>query len=226
MKVALLQGPEILEEKILGEEVAEVEKPPADDFERRMIIVTIVQYASILFLPLLLAVILSALMRRHRNSKYLAEHREATHASITRRAIAQLIDVLVLAAPPILGMLYGSTSHWPYGLGQVEGFRGFLLSFTPAFAGLALSAVSFLLFAYAEGSWGITPGKWVARIRVLGTDLRPCGFPRALVRNLLKVIDGFFNFMVGVMLVALTENWQRVGDMVARTIVIDARNRS
>jgi len=43
---------------------------------------------------------------------------------------------------------------------------------------------------------------------------------RALLRNLLKVVDGFFNFMVGILLVALTENWQRVGDLAARTIVI------
>jgi uncharacterized RDD family membrane protein YckC len=57
-------------------------------------------------------------------------------------------------------------------------------------------------------------------IRVLGTDLHPCGFGRALVRNLLKFIDGFFNFMVGILLSALSENWQRLGDMAARTVVV------
>lgn len=66
----------------------------------------------------------------------------------------------------------------------------------------------------------------MARIRVLGTDLQPCGMSRAVVRNLLKVIDGFFNFMVGIMVVALSENWQRVGDMAARTVVVDARASS
>ena len=57
-------------------------------------------------------------------------------------------------------------------------------------------------------------------IRVLGTDLRPCGFGRAVLRNLLTFVDGFFNFLVGVLLVALTENWQRLGDFAARTIVV------
>ncbi len=33
-------------------------------------------------------------------------------------------------------------------------------------------------------------------------------------------MDGFFNFLVGVLLVALTENWQRLGDLAARTIVV------
>ncbi len=33
----------------------------------------------------------------------------------------------------------------------------------------------------------------------------------------------FFNFMVGVIIVAFTENWQRVGDKAARTIVVVKR---
>ena len=57
------------------------------------------------------------------------------------------------------------------------------------------------------------------------SDLEPCGFSRALVRNFLKVIDGFFNFMVGIMVVALSENWQRVGDMAARTVVVAVDRR-
>jgi uncharacterized RDD family membrane protein YckC len=79
------------------------------------------------------------------------------------------------------------------------------------------------VFAIVEGRTGLTPGKWVTRIRVLGTDLKPCGFGRALIRNLLKTVDGFFNFIVGIMVVALSENWQRVGDMAARTVVVDER---
>ena len=59
-------------------------------------------------------------------------------------------------------------------------------------------------------------------IRVVGTDLRPCGFGRALIRNLLKLVDGFFNFLVGILLVAFTPEWQRLGDLAARTIVIGA----
>ena len=40
------------------------------------------------------------------------------------------------------------------------------------------------------------------------------------MRNLLTFVDGFFNFLVGVLLVALTENWQRLGDLAARTLVV------
>ena len=77
-----------------------------------------------------------------------------------------------------------------------------------------------LLFSWLEGKYGATPGKYIFGIRVLGTDLRPCGFFRALIRNILKLIDSFFNFLVGVTTIALTENWQRIGDLAARTIVV------
>jgi uncharacterized RDD family membrane protein YckC len=76
------------------------------------------------------------------------------------------------------------------------------------------------VYSYLEGRWGKTPGKWLLGIRVLGMDLRPCGFGRAFLRNLLTFVDGFFSFLVGALLVALTENWQRLGDLAARTIVV------
>ncbi|MCW8984798.1 MAG: RDD family protein, partial [Thermoanaerobaculales bacterium] len=97
--------------------------------------------------------------------------------------------------------------------------------FAPILGALAWALVTALLFTFTEGRSGVTPGKWVARIRVLGVDLQPCGFGRALVRNLLKCVDGFFNFMVGIMVVALSENWQRVGDMAARTVVVNWQPR-
>jgi len=76
------------------------------------------------------------------------------------------------------------------------------------------------LYSFFEGRTGKTPGKWLLRIRVLGTDLRPCGFGRALVRNLMTFVDGTFNFLVGLLLAALTEHWQRLGDLAARNIVV------
>ena len=33
------------------------------------------------------------------------------------------------------------------------------------------------------------------------------------------------NFMVGIMVAALSENWQRVGDMAARTVVVDVKHQ-
>jgi uncharacterized RDD family membrane protein YckC len=175
-------------------------------------------YGPTLLLPLVLAVILSSLMKKYRICEHRAGSVTMPFASITRRALSQIVDFLVLGAPAIAGALllfpifdiekmFSSGPLFLPGIG---------LMFGEVFWGI------FCLFAYSflEGRWGTTPGKWVVGIRVLGTDLLPCGFGRALVRNLLKFIDGFFNFMVGILLAALTENWQRVGDMAARTVVV------
>ena len=80
----------------------------------------------------------------------------------------------------------------------------------------------YFVLSFVEGTHGRTSGNWATGIRVLSTDLIPCGIGRGLLRNLLKLADGFFIFMVGIMLVALTENWQRVGDLAARTVVVGA----
>jgi uncharacterized RDD family membrane protein YckC len=179
-------------------------------------------YVPTLILPLILAIILSGFMMRHRICEHKAESASMPFASLTRRALAQIVDFFVLGAPAIAGMLL------LYPISDIEKMFGsppfhFLAVFGLMFGTLFWAIVCLFVFSFLEGKWGVTLGKWVVGIRVLGADLRPCGFGRALVRNLLKFIDGFFNFMIGILLVALTENWQRVGDMAARTVVVDVR---
>ena len=190
-------------------------------FPRHFVLMMVVFYAPMFILPLILAVILSGLMRRHRICDHHAESVSMAFASLTRRALAQIVDFFVLGVPALVGFfvlfpgfdvekMFESPARMLGGFGLMVG---------------TLLWVVICLFAFSvlEGKWGVTLGKWAVGIRVFGTDLRPCGFGRAFVRNLLKFIDGFFNFMVGILLVALTENWQRVGDMAARTVVIDVK---
>lgn len=190
-------------------------------FPRHFALMMVVFYAPMFILPLILAVILSGLMRRHRICDHYAESFSMAFASLTRRALAQIVDFFVLGIPALVGFfvmfpgfdvekMFESPLRMLGGLGLMIGT-------------LLWVVICLFVFSFLEGKWGVTPGKWALGIRVLGTDLRPCGFGRAFVRNLLKFIDGFFNFMVGILLVALTENWQRVGDMAARTVVIDVR---
>jgi len=178
-------------------------------------------YGPTLLLPLVLAVILSRLMKKHRVCEHQAGSMTMPFASIIRRALSQIIDFLILGAPAIVGALL------LFRMFDMEKMAG-SSSFPLVGIGLMLGEVVWgifclLVYSFLEGKWGGTPGKWIVGIRVLGTDLQPCGFGRALVRNLLKFVDGFFNFMVGILLSALSENWQRLGDMAARTVVVRAR---
>jgi uncharacterized RDD family membrane protein YckC len=193
-----------------------------DDFMLFMFLPHILTF----LLPLFLAAILTVLMQKHRRCEYETASLRTPFASLFRRGIAQLIDASVLGGPLLIGFLMCMTP-----LFDLENMTGppttmMLTGFGLMGMGLLWVLSCLVVFSYMEGRYGATPGKWIANIRVLGTDLHPCGFWRGLVRNLLKFVDGFFSFMIGVMLVALTENWQRLGDMVARTVVVDVRKGS
>lgn len=77
-------------------------------------------------------------------------------------------------------------------------------------------------FILLEWLWnGQTPGKWLVRIRVIKQGGYALTFFDTLLRNLLRVID-FLPLFYGVGLASLlmTRNSQRVGDIVAGTLVV------
>ncbi len=174
-----------------------------------------------MLLSLVLALVLTGQMRRHRVPDYVLEGSRRQFATLWQRALAQLVDAVPLVAAFALPMLW----MWrmfsdPEEFLEERGFAFMLWFFGLFAAAFACGLLVLIAYSYFEGRFGKTPGKWLLGIRVLGTDLRPCGFGRALLRNLLTFADGFFSFLVGALLVALTENWQRLGDLAARTIVV------
>src|SRR5688500_15423234 len=81
-------------------------------------------------------------------------------------------------------------------------------------------------FAFFEWIWsGQTPGKRWLKLRVLREDGRPITFWEASVRNLLRSLDmmpaPFYS--IGLISVFATTRDQRVGDMVAGTVVVRER---
>jgi uncharacterized RDD family membrane protein YckC len=203
-----------------GRVVRSVKKKGAFPFGPNMMLFMLIPQLLPILLSLALALLLTAQMRRHRVQDYVFAGTRRTFASLWQRALAQLVDLVPLSA----AFLIPSAWMWrtfsdPESL--VESGPMFPFVFIGLFVGAFLCALLVLLaFSYYEGRSGKTPGKWLLGIRVLGTDLQPCGFGRALLRNMLSFVDGFFSFLVGALLVALTENWQRLGDMAARTIVV------
>ena len=81
-------------------------------------------------------------------------------------------------------------------------------------------------FAFFEWAWsGQTPGKRWMKLRVIREDGRPVTFWEACVRNLLRSFDmqpaPFYS--IGLISVFATSRDQRVGDMVAGTVVVRER---
>src|ERR687894_786390 len=91
---------------------------------------------------------------------------------------------------------------------------------------LAVFAIWSGYFAVFEWLWGgQTPGKRWLRLRVIREDGRPVTFWEAAARNLIRIFDmtPFPFYSVGLLSVFLSGRDQRVGDLVAGTVVVRER---
>ncbi|MFQ3475002.1 RDD family protein [Halonotius sp. F2-221B] len=125
-----------------------------------------------------------------------------------QRIVAYLVDSILIGVVGIPFALVASV------LGNTAGI---LLTL----AGLAVILVYVFLL---EGLIGYTPGKYLLGLVVVKSDGSRCTVGAALIRNLAWVID----MLPGVNLVALasiylTDNHQRVGDLLADTLVVKQR---
>ncbi|GAB6878908.1 hypothetical protein JCM17823_11820 [Halorubrum gandharaense] len=127
-----------------------------------------------------------------------------THTdTLLPRIGAFLIDVILFAVA--VGILIGAVSFISDTLGAL-------------FA--ALSGVAFFAyFIYMEGTYGQTIGKQILGIVVVKEDGSACDIKAAAIRNLLRIVDGFAVYLVGIIVILLTDDDQRVGDLVGDTVV-------
>ena len=75
---------------------------------------------------------------------------------------------------------------------------------------------------------GQTIGKRIMGIRVVRTTLNPCGLVRCLIRELFLLLDStwLLSCVPGVCFILSTRNSQRIGDLLADTIVISDQRMS
>jgi uncharacterized RDD family membrane protein YckC len=92
---------------------------------------------------------------------------------------------------------------------------------------VALFAIQWVYFAALEGLRGTTPGKAAMGLRVVTTLGHPIGFREAALRNVLRAADALpLSYMGGLLSIAglasmaATPRFQRLGDLVAGTMVI------
>ncbi|MFN2529959.1 MAG: RDD family protein [Pyrinomonadaceae bacterium] len=105
-----------------------------------------------------------------------------------------------------------------------------LLTGAPNWVYAVLILVIFLIFsgyfAFFEWIWsGQTPGKRWLKLRVIREDGRPITFWEATVRNLLRTFDMMVApfYSIGLISVFISSRDQRIGDMVAGTVVVRER---
>jgi uncharacterized RDD family membrane protein YckC len=91
---------------------------------------------------------------------------------------------------------------------------------------LALFFIWTSYFVFFEWLWnGQTPGKRWLKLRVIREDGRPITFWEAMVRNILRLFDimPFPFYSIGLICVFISNRDQRVGDLVAGSVVVRER---
>ncbi len=122
------------------------------------------------------------------------------YAGLGWRAAATLVDAVVLAIP-----------NW---------ILIFLLGGATAVFMLVSLAIGLGYYVGLELTRGATLGKMALGMRVARADGGPLDAQAALLRNVLRIVDGFCCYLVGAILVLQSPRRQRLGDRVAGTVVV------
>lgn len=143
-----------------------------------------------------------------------------------RRLPAYLIDFALRA-----GVLYAAGVVLPAGFGLIGAER----------LGIGMVLVCWFLLSWFYGGFfetywnGQTPGKRVMKLRVLTADGQPITGLQAVLRNVLRAVDSLplvpipgdelFRpvlplYILGLLAAAMSDRFQRLGDLVCGTIVI------
>ena len=127
-----------------------------------------------------------------------------------RRVLAAIIDLVVVGAGWAVIMAAAGVLGEP-----ASGIGG----------GLLVVGLGWALYYYfaCESGGGQTLGKRVMKIRVVGLDGRPAGMREIALRTVLRLIDGLFFYLVGlIVMIATGERRGRLGDLVGATMIVAA----
>jgi uncharacterized RDD family membrane protein YckC len=127
-----------------------------------------------------------------------------------RRVLAALVDLAIVVAGTVV-ILFAADA--------LSGDRGDVRG---ALGAVVLGWALYYYFAMESGD-GQTVGKKLMKLRVVRADGRPAGMREIAVRTVLRVVDGVGCYIVGlIVMLATGQRRQRLGDLAAGTIVVDA----
>lgn len=137
-------------------------------------------------------------------------------AGLGSRLIAQILDRIIIVGLLIVALI---------GVAALTSGSGVGSSLGP----LLLAGVVFFIdigyFLVAEAlTAGRTPGKASVNLRVIRRDGAACGVQEAVVRNVLRLVDE--GFLVGPLVMFFNPRSQRLGDLLANTVVVHERPAS
>jgi len=147
--------------------------------------------------------------------------------SVGIRFVAILIDLIIVA---LISIFFTAPFAVPSSitLANVTNTSAQTVSITTGSAGansLITGIILLVYFTVLLGTYGQTVGKMAVKIKVVKEDGSKLSYIDAFVRTLLLYVDAFpyiIPFLLGAILIWTSDKKQRLGDRVARTIVISA----
>lgn len=159
-----------------------------------------------------------------------------------RRALAHLVDQIVCVAIVLLGMLViamiGFAVGSSFGIFEAMGTSQGLLA-------ILLFCIEWVYFVVFEATKGASIGKLALGMRVVTVTGQPIGWSHAALRNLLRAADAMplsyaagiitlatdmlaLLYPAGILAMLMTKRFQRIGDLVAGTmvVVVDRNDRA
>jgi len=133
-------------------------------------------------------------------------------AGLGTRAIAQIIDLLIVALVEVAVIFFGVAAGTVTNSATVMWLVIIVLSFINVFG----------YFWVSEALWsGQTIGKKAFRLRAVGDRGEPLTFMQAGIRNIVRIVD-FFPYGYGIGMIVLFANGKgkRLGDLAAGTLVV------
>jgi uncharacterized RDD family membrane protein YckC len=127
-----------------------------------------------------------------------------------KRIIAFLIDAILFGV--VFGLLVNIVAVVSETLGGIVGALG----------GIAF----FVYFIYFEAEYGQTVGKMLMNVVVVTEDGNPIDYRESAIRTLMRIVDALpFFYIVGLIAIYLTDRNQRLGDMLADTVVVETKEK-
>src|SRR5579864_1162972 len=122
------------------------------------------------------------------------------YVGVGLRFLAVLLDTIIIAV--------------------VAGILSFLFRGAPGISGFLSAIIAIGYFIVMEATQGATLGKMALGLRVVKTNGAPITWTDSVIRNLLRIIDGLFAYLVGAILIWTSPLKQRLGDRAANTVVV------
>lgn len=146
----------------------------------------------------------------------------ANYADLSQRIIAAIVDSIIVGiAVGILSSIFVFSGLGMLGSSRMGGVFASSWMWAP-WIWLVGLLIPIGYYTYLEGTSGQTIGKKMMKIKVIKVNGSPCDLPSAFFRSILRVVDSLVIGLVGIVVISVTEKRQRVGDIVANTIVVRA----